>query len=175
MSGRASTTVRTAPKSPWKSGVKTSIVVSGLRRRMARIVRAKIPAPPSFRSSRSTDVMTACLRASSAIDSATRNGSPRSSSDGLPDVTAQNRHARVQTSPKIMNVAVRRFQQSKMLGHRASSQTVCRRRPCTICLSSLKFPPSVTFTRIQSGIGAGRSSDVLTAECYRASILRAAS
>src|SRR5712692_8872206 len=32
MSGPASTTVRTASKSPWKSGVSTSIVVPGLRR-----------------------------------------------------------------------------------------------------------------------------------------------
>ena len=176
ISGLALTTVRTASKSPWKSGVSTSIVVAGLRRRIARMVRAKTPAPPSLRSSRSTDVITACFRPSSATDSATRSGSPRSSSDGRPDVTAQNLQARVQTSPRIMNVAVFRFQQSKMFGQRASSQTVCRRRPWTICFSSLKFSPSVTRTRIHSGIGAGRrDSVVLTAECYRASIPRAAS
>ena len=98
-------------------------MVAGLLRRMARIVRAKIPAPPSSRSSRSTEVMTACLRPSSATDSATRNGSPRSSSVGRPEVTAQKRHARVQTSPRIMKVAVRRFQRSKMLGP-SSSHTV---------------------------------------------------
>ena len=66
-------------------------------------------------------------------------------------------------------VQERRFQQSKMLGQRASSHTVCRRRPCTICFSSLKLPPSVARIRIHSGIVA------LTAGCYRASTLRAAS
>ena len=74
---------------------------------------------------------------------------------GLPDVTAQKRQARVQTSPRIMKVAVRRFQQSKMFGQRASSHTVCRRLPLTICLSSLKFSPSVTRMRIHEGMGAG--------------------
>src|SRR6266566_4494628 len=152
MSGPASTTVRTASRSPWKSGVSTSIEVVGLRRRMARIVRAKISAPPSRRSSLSTEVTTAWRSPSSATDSATRTGSPRSSSVGRPEVTAQNRQALVHTSPRIMKVAVRRFQQSKMLGQRASSQTVCRRRSLTSCLSSRKFSPSWTRTRIHSGI-----------------------
>src|SRR5437762_2542294 len=43
---------------------------------MARMVRAKMPAPPSFRSSRSTEVMTACLRPSSATESARVEATP---------------------------------------------------------------------------------------------------
>ncbi len=45
---------------------------------------------------------------------------------GSPVLTAQKPQARVQTSPRIMKVAVPRFQQSPMFGQRASSQTVCR-------------------------------------------------
>ncbi len=40
--------------------------------------------------------------------------------------TAQNEQPRVQTLPRIMNVAVPAFQHSPMLGHRADEQTVCR-------------------------------------------------
>jgi hypothetical protein len=61
--------------------------------------------------------------------SATRAGSSRSRAAGLPCCTAQNPHARVQTSPRIMNVAVPWCQHSPMFGQRASSQTVCR--PCS--------------------------------------------
>jgi len=71
-------------------------------------VRANIPAPPSRRSSRSTDVITACEGVSSATNPP-RAAARRSSSVGAPDVTAQKRQARVQTS-EIMKVAVRRFQ-----------------------------------------------------------------
>ena len=47
---------------PWKSGMSTSMRQPGTRARVARIVSAKIDAPPSARSSRSTDVMTAYCR-----------------------------------------------------------------------------------------------------------------
>jgi hypothetical protein len=40
-------------------------------------------------------------------------------------VTAQKPHARVQTSPRIMNVAVPALKHSPTFGQRASSQTVC--------------------------------------------------
>src|SRR5579883_1035722 len=56
MSGSASSTVRRAPGSPLKSGMRTSTLQPGTRARMSRIVRANIPAPPSRRSSLSTDV-----------------------------------------------------------------------------------------------------------------------
>ena len=58
--------------------------------------------------------------------SATRLGSAVSTADGLPCDTAQYEQARVQTSPRIMNVAVPWFQHSPMFGHWASSQTVWR-------------------------------------------------
>ena len=42
---------------PWKSGISTSMRHAGTRSRVSRIVSAKIDAPPSARSSRSTDVI----------------------------------------------------------------------------------------------------------------------
>ena len=54
----ASTTTSSAPSFRRKSGVRISIVAFGVARRTARIVSAKCAAPPSSRSSRSTDVMT---------------------------------------------------------------------------------------------------------------------
>ena len=51
--------------------------------------------------------------------------------------TAQNLHPRVHTSPAIMKVAVPLPQQSWMLGHLASSQTVCNPCSCTFDLVSL--------------------------------------
>ena len=54
----------------------------------------------------------------------TRSGSPQSSHSGRPCATAQNPQRRVQTSPRIMKVAVRSSQHSPMFGQRASSQTV---------------------------------------------------
>ena len=75
MSGRASTTVSTAPALRRKSGVSTSMVVAGVRARMARMVWAKCSAPPSARSSRSTEVMTTCSSPSLATASATFSGS----------------------------------------------------------------------------------------------------
>src|SRR5439155_791861 len=54
----ASTTVRTASRSPWKSGISASTSMSGRRALISRTVFAKCAAPPSARSSRSTDVKT---------------------------------------------------------------------------------------------------------------------
>ena len=88
------------------------------------MVSAKMPAPPSATSSRFTLVMTAWRRSICRMAKATRFGSPRSISPGRPVVTAQKPQERVQVSPRIMKVAVPRFQQSPMLGQRASSQTV---------------------------------------------------
>ena len=107
----------------------------GTRARVSRIVSAKMDAPPSARSSRSTDVMTANCSPMRATASATRAGSAVSSSVGLPWATAQYEHARVQTSPRIMNVAVPWCQHSPMFGHRASSQTVFSFRSFMIPLS----------------------------------------
>ena len=60
-----------------------------------------------------------------ATERATRSGSSGSFHVGLPVLTLQNPQRRVQVSPRIMNVAVPRSQQSPMFGHAASLQTVC--------------------------------------------------
>jgi len=65
-------------------GISTSMRHSGTRWRVGGSSSAKMNAPPSARSSRSTDVMTACRSAIRSIASATRAGSARSSSFGLP-------------------------------------------------------------------------------------------
>ena len=44
----------------------------------------------------------------------------------MPCATPQYLHARVQTSPRIMNVAVPASQHSPMFGQPASSHTVCK-------------------------------------------------
>ena len=62
---------------------------AGTRSRVRRIVSAKIQAPPSARSSRSTEVMTANFNPMRATASATRAGSAVSSSFGRPCATAQ--------------------------------------------------------------------------------------
>jgi hypothetical protein len=50
---------------------------------------------------------------------ATRSGSPRSTGSGRPVLTSQNRHDRVQMSPRIMIVSARWFQHSPMFGQLA--------------------------------------------------------
>ena len=101
----------------------------GLRSRIARIVSAKIGAPPSGRSSRATLVTTTCSRPIAPTASATRRGSSSSNQVGRPVLTAQKPQARVHVSPRIMIVAVRWSQHSPMFGQWASSQTVLRLRP----------------------------------------------
>ena len=126
ISGWASITAASASQLPWKSGIRTSIEVPGQSARVRRMVSAKTWAPPSVRSSRSTEVMTACRMPIRAIDSATRRGSSSSSQVGRPVLTAQKAQARVQVSPRIMKVAVPALQHSPMLGQWASSHTVWR-------------------------------------------------
>ncbi|MGC4006079.1 MAG: hypothetical protein QM811_24355 [Pirellulales bacterium] len=75
-----------------------------------------------------TDVITTCFKPKRSAASATRSGSSSSSSSVLPRGTEQNPHGRVQTFPRIMNVAVLLDQHSLRLGHFALSQTVSRRR-----------------------------------------------
>ena len=91
---------------------------------MARTVWAQISAPPSGKSSRSTDVMTACFTPMSLTEFATRPGSKTSTSSGLPVTTLQKPQLRVQMLPKIMNVAVPSPQHSPMLGQCPLSQIV---------------------------------------------------
>src|SRR5690242_5339462 len=70
---------------------------------------------------------------------ATRRGSSGSFHVGLPVLTLQNPQRRVQVSPRIMNVAVPRSQQSPTLGQAASWHTVCRPSALIISLSSRYF------------------------------------
>src|SRR5699024_10899744 len=102
-----------------------SIVVPGFFLRTWRPVSAKTAATPSFKSSLATAVMTTCFNPITFTESATRSGSPQSSSFGNPVFTAQKRQPRVQVSPKIIKVAVcLSLQHSSKFGHLASSQTV---------------------------------------------------
>ena len=71
-----------------------------------------------------------------ATERATRSGSSGSFQVGLPVLTLQNPQRRVHVSPRIMNVAVPRSQQSPTLGQAASWHTVCRFSSRIIRLSS---------------------------------------
>src|SRR5882724_1565219 len=91
---------------------------------MALITWAKCSAPPSARSSRSTDVTTTWARPKVLTARATLAGSSASSAPGNPVFTLQKAQARVQVSPMIIMVACRLVQHSPMLGQPASSQAV---------------------------------------------------
>src|SRR5438067_13496030 len=104
------------------------MMIEGSISRIAVIVRAKWSAPPSFRSSRATAVITTCFKFIRRTASATRFGSSPSSSNGFAIVTVQNPHARVQRSPAIMKVAVAWLEHSQRFGHCAHSHTVCNRK-----------------------------------------------
>ena len=78
---------------------------------------------------------------------------------GSPVFTAQKRQPRVHVSPRIMMVAVPWPQHSKMLGQRASSQTVLRSRLRISSRSWLNCAccsPAGSRTRNQSGFRAGK-------------------
>ena len=68
---------------------------------------------------------------------ATRSGSKGSFQVGFPVCTLQKPQRRVQTSPRIMKVAVPRSQHSPTFGQLASWQTVCR-PSLSIALRSLR-------------------------------------
>ena len=112
--------------------MRTSIFVLGDADLTAAMVRAKAEAPPSARSSRVTEVMTAYPRPRALTAPATRPGSSGSRGEGVPFFTAQKPQARVQVSPRMRNVAVFRDQHSPTLGHRALWQIVWRRPSFTI-------------------------------------------
>ena len=158
--GVASRISRASSRQGRKSGVRISTLVSGLRARTSRMHSAKWAAPPSGRSSRSTEVITTYLSPRSATDSARCLGSSGSSPLGRPKPTSQNEQRRVQMSPMIMKVAVPPPKHSGRLGQAASSHTVC-----SFCLRSIDLmrwisPLAGTRTRIQSGLRsrAGRTS-----------------
>src|SRR5437660_11745066 len=118
------------------------------------MVRAKLFAPPSLRSSRATAVITTCFNFIRRTASATRCGSSSSSAKGLAVVTAQNPQARVQRSPAIMKVAVPWLQHSHRFGHCALSQTVCNRRSEMSALVEKKTGLDGKRTLIQGGLCA---------------------
>ena len=86
---------------------------------------AKCCAPPSFKSSRSTEVITTYFKFRFFTVSAKCSGSLISKALGRPCETSQNGQRRVQISPIIMNVAVPLPKHCGKLGQAASSQTVC--------------------------------------------------
>src|SRR6201991_3441455 len=137
---------------PRKSGVRISMRMFGLAWRTARMHEAKCSAPPSRRSSRSTEVITTYFRRMSAMVWARRAGSIGSGGCGRPWATSQNEQRRVQTSPRIMKVAVPLEKHSWMFGHEASSHTVTSefsRRRAFSCCTAL---PWGRRTRIQPGL-----------------------
>src|SRR5690606_21139898 len=110
---------------PLISVVSVSYVVPGLSRRIALMVSAQMVEPPSFKSSRSTEVITQCFTCINFTDWATRLGSSQSTGRGLPVATAQKEHERVQILPKIIKVAVPAPQHSPIFGQLPLSQMVC--------------------------------------------------
>src|SRR5690606_26428854 len=108
--------------------------------------------PWSFSSSRFTEVTTACLSPISFTERATSFGSCQLSVPGLPVLIAQKLHARVQVSPKIINVAVPLPQHSPIFGHLASSQTVCKDLERIIFFMLAKLSPPGAFTLSHSGL-----------------------
>ena len=83
---------------------------------------------------------------------ATRSGSSGSFQVGLPVLTLQNPQRRVQVSPRIMNVAVPRSQQSPTFGQAASWQTVWSSSSRIIRLSSRYFAPPGGGTLNHAGL-----------------------
>lgn len=67
-------------------------------------------------------------------------------------MTAQNRHLRVHVSPRIRKVAVPQPQHSAILGHLASSHTVCKDLLRIKALRRVYVSPETIRTLIQSGL-----------------------
>ena len=98
-----------------------------------------------------TLVITTCFRPSRRAASATRSGSSSSSSSVLPLGTEQKPQGRVQTLPRIMNVAVRCDQHSRRLGHFAEEQTVSSFSSAIRSAVSAWPPPGARFCRSHGG------------------------
>ena len=126
---------------------------------MRSMQRTNWAAPPSSRSSRSTEVTTTCLSPMAATLSARFSGSRASTAPGLPVLTLQKAQARVQISPRIITVTWPRDQHSPMLGHAASSHTVTRPW-ARMSLRVSPYPADVgALTRIHGGLrGCGVSA-----------------
>src|SRR5690554_3425564 len=127
------------------------MVVPGLILRTAFTVSAQMMEPPSFKSSRSTEVKTACLMFINLIERATFSGSSHSTVSGLPVFTPQKPHERVQIFPKIINVAVPSPQHSPIFGQLPDVQIVCSLYLSTKLLKAVYFFPVGNFTRNHFG------------------------
>src|SRR5690606_31539286 len=127
------------------------MVVPGLILRTAFTVSAHMMEPPSFKSSRSTEVNTACLILINLIDRATFSGSSQSTASGRPVLTPQNPHERVQMFPKIIKVAVPSPQHSPIFRQLPEVQMVFRLYLSTKLLSSVYFFPVGSLTRNHFG------------------------
>src|SRR5260370_25125096 len=107
---------------------------------------------PSFRLSRSTEVITQCFTCINFTELARGLGSSTSTASGLPVATAQNEQDRVQMLPNIIKVAVPAPQRSPILGQLPLSQMVC-----SLCVSTkprtcaYSFPTG-SLTLSQSGL-----------------------
>ena len=97
---------------------------------------------------RSLSPMSSTVRAEFSTSSG--SSQPR----GLPVSTAQNWHARVQTLPISMIVAVPLFQHSPMFGQIDSSHTVASRCSCTVARSCSKRSPVGMRALSHGGFGS---------------------
>src|SRR5690606_4893857 len=122
---------------------------------IAFTVSIQIIEPISFKSSRSTLVITACLIFMILIERATFSGSSQSTVSGRPVLTPQNPHERVQTFPKIINVAVPSPQHSPIFGQLPEAQIVLSLYLSTNPRSSVYFFPTGSFTLSHFGFETG--------------------
>ena len=118
---------------------------------MALTVSAQMIEPPSFKSSRSTEVTTACLIFMSLMERATFSGSSQSTVSGRPVFTPQKPQERVHTFPRIIKVAVPSPQHSPILGQLPEVQMVCKSYLSTKPLNSVYFLPVGNLTRSHFG------------------------
>src|SRR5690606_23562318 len=96
--------------------------------------------------------------------SARRRGSSASGGFGRPWATSQKLQRRVQTSPRIMKVAVPWPKHSWMFGQLASSQTVTRRFLRSFDFSAATAPLDGIRTRIHDGLRSTGASTNATGE-----------
>lgn len=100
----------------------------------------------------------------SATVAARLAGSLASGGFGRPCATSQNEQRRVQTSPRIMKVAVPWLKHSWMFGQLASSHTVTRRFSRNLALRFCTALPEGIRTRIHDGFRSTGASTNCTGE-----------
>src|SRR5690606_37616271 len=110
--------------------------------------------PISFKSSRSTEVTTACFMFIIFMERATFSGSSQSTVCGLPVFTPQKPQERVQIFPNIINVAVPSPQHSPIFGQLPEVHIVVSWYFSTKPRSSVYFFPVGSLTRSHFGFGS---------------------